>query len=177
MGSSAATDALRAASLIDDEDRLVAGLRSLKAQRSPRASRVTEAVRLLAETKSARVRNAAALTLADLRAHTAEGMLIEVLARPETKGTGGTLLYALARLRAQVPLPLLAQIVAEESYEAREEALALLAGKRIEASPDELRQAETALAAAVAPADAERRQAIERARRVLQTRHHRDVEK
>ena len=167
MRYSSVTDAPRSPSVAGDEDRVVAELRSLKSQKSLRPPRIAKAVGLLAQTKSTRVRNAAALALADLRAHGAEAELVQVLARPDTKGARGTLLYALARLGARVPPPILAQIVAEDSYEAREEALSLLARSREDFTREESARAEAVLDAAVATADTERLPAIKRARDVL----------
>jgi hypothetical protein len=56
---------LRVFGPVGDEGRLVAELRSLKSQRSRRAPRVAKGVEILEKTNSARVRNAAALVLAE----------------------------------------------------------------------------------------------------------------
>ena len=157
---------------IGDEARLIEELRHLKSQRSPRLARVTRAIQILEQTNSARVRNAAAISLADLRARNAKDALLNLLTRPETKGSRGTLLYALEQLGAQVPLPVLADIIADESYEAREEALGLIDRHRIECSPEDLAKARATLEAARASADEERSQAIRRALEYLRIKHY-----
>jgi HEAT repeat protein len=146
-----------------DEGRLIEELRNLKSRRTPRQSRTARAMQILERTVSARVRNAAALALADLRARSAKDALIDLLKRQETKGSRGTLLYALGELGADLPLPVLADIIADDSYEAREEALTFLASGRIEGSAEEVARARAMLDAALPSADAERSQAIRRA--------------
>jgi hypothetical protein len=146
-----------------DESRLIAELRNLKSQRSPRESRAEKAKQILEQTNSRRVRNAAALALADLRARNAKDVLIKLLTRADTRGSRGTLLYALQQIGADVPLPILADIIIEEAYEAREEALALLARGRSECSAEEFAYARSTLEGGHAGADAERSEAIQRA--------------
>jgi HEAT repeat protein len=171
MKHSADANALETAGFAGDDSRLVEALRDLKGQRSPRRSRAAKAMQILAHTSSSRVRNAAALALADLRDGSAKDALIDLLTRPDTKGSRGTLLYALEQLGAEVPLPILADIIAEEPYEAREEALALIARSRSEGSPVEMARARARLEAARASADAERSQAIGRALEYLRKTH------
>jgi hypothetical protein len=77
-------------------------------------------------TASPRIRNAAALAMADLRVQGAEQALIRLLGRGETKNSRGTLLYALEEMGAEVPLSLMVRILIEENYEGREQALDLL---------------------------------------------------
>jgi hypothetical protein len=155
-----------------NESRLVEELRGLKGQRSPRQSRVAKAMQILEQTHSSRVRNAAALALADLRAHSAKYALINLLTRPDTAGSRGTLLYALEQLGADVPLAILADIIADESYEAREEALGLIVRGRIESSTEEFARTRAKLEAAHDSADDERSQAIERALEYLRIKHY-----
>jgi HEAT repeat protein len=150
-----------------DENSIVAELLALKSQRTPRAARVAKALKIIEKTASPRVRNAAALALADLRAADAKGALVDLLARPETIGSRGTLLYALEQLGGDVPLPILAEIIAHESYEAREEALALIGRDRIKYSADEFARSKTKLETAAISADAERLSAIRRALKYL----------
>ena len=155
-----------------DETRLVEELRGLKSQRSPRQARVAKALQVLEQTNSSRVRNAAALALADLRALSAKDALVNLLTRPETTGSRGTLLYALEQLKADVPLPILAEIILDGSYEAREEALGLIAQHRIECSDEEFKRARARLEAARVQADDERSQAIRRALEYLTANHY-----
>jgi HEAT repeat protein len=157
---------------VRDEGRLVDELQSLKNQRSPRQARAAKAIQILEQTNSSRVRNAAALALTDLRAHNAKDALLNVLTRPDKKGSRGTLLYALEQLGADVPLPVLANVIAEESYEAREEALDLIGRHRVECSSEDFARARTTLEAARASADSERSQAIHRALEYLRIKHH-----
>lgn len=146
-----------------DESPVIAELRGLKGQRSPREPRIAKAVEILKQANSARVRNAAALALADMRAQNAKEPLISLLTRPETKGARGTLLYALEQLRADVPIAILAEIIATESYEAREEALGFIVRGRIDSSMPDLARARGTLETARAEADSERAGAIRKA--------------
>jgi hypothetical protein len=146
-----------------DEGRLIEELRTLKSRRSPQQARAARAIQILEQTGSSRVRNAAALALADLQADSANDALIDLLKRPDTKGSRGTLLYALQELAAHLPLLLLADIIADESYEAREEALYFLAKGLIEGSAEEFARAQARLEAALPSADVERSEAIRRA--------------
>jgi len=127
---------------------------------------------MLEQTRSPRVRNAAASALADLRAGGATDALINLLTRPDTAGSRGTLLYALELLGADVPLPDLAEIIAEGSYEAREEALGLIDRDRIECSLEDLALARATLEAAPVSADGERARAIRRGLEYLRTKHY-----
>jgi|SRR5271169_3271574 len=172
MRHSADANALQSAPLSRDEGRLIEELKKLKSQRSPRRSRTAKALQILEQTNSSRVRNAAALALADLRDHSAKDALINLLTRPDTKGSRGTLLYALEQLGAEAPLPVLADIIANESYEAREEALAVIARDRSECSLEEMAGAQARLEAAGASADPERSQAIHRALEYLRIKHY-----
>jgi len=172
MKHSVDANALETALFARDESRLVEELGKLKSQRSPRQSRAATAMQILEQTNSSRVRNAAALALVDLRDDSAKDALINLLMRPDTKGSRGTLLYALEQLGANVPLPVLADIIADESYEAREEALALIARDHIECSAEEFARAQARLEAALAAADGERSQAIRRALESLRTKHY-----
>ena len=163
MRHSVDSNALETALSVGDEGRVIEELRSLKSQRSSRRSRAAKAMQILEHTSSSRVRNAAALALVDLRVPDAKHALVNLLTRPDTKGSRGTLLYALEQLGAAVPLPILAEIIADESYEAREEALALIARDPIECPAGELARARATLEAARPSADDERSQAIRRA--------------
>jgi hypothetical protein len=156
-------DGLEAGLSAEDDGHLIEELRAMKSRRSTRQSRVARALQILEETSSARVRNAAALALADLRAPGVKDALICLLRRPQTKGSRGTLLYALGELAADVPISVLAEIIVAESYEAREEALDLIRRGRIECSGEGLSNAQGTLEAALAAADEERSQAIRRA--------------
>src|SRR5215510_3845892 len=110
MRHSADTNAFPAELSGAGETGLIEELRSLKSQRSSRSSRIAKAMKIFQQTNSARVRNAAALALGDLRAYGAKDALINSLMRPDTKGSRGTLLYALEQLGADVSLLVLTDI-------------------------------------------------------------------
>ena len=107
-----------------DPDRIVETLRSA-AQGQERIP-TNDIRRLALETPFPRVRNAAVIALADLHARNAAETIIELLRRPGTRGSRRTLLYALSELTAEVPLAVLVSIIADDTYEAREEALEIL---------------------------------------------------
>jgi hypothetical protein len=144
---------LEAAERSGDEARLAEELRKAKPDETPTV------IGILERARSPRVRNAAALALADMRATDARGSLIDTLRRAETRGHRGTILYALDELGANLPLSLLADIIAGDSYEAREEALGFLASGRVDHDADP-RQVERTLRLALKEADEERSHAI-----------------
>ena len=111
--------------------------------------RITE---IAEATASPRIRNAAALAMADLRVQGADQTLIRLLERGETKNSRGTLLYALEEMGAKVPLPLIVRILIEENYEGREQALDLLGKKQVIFTREEA-SAAAALLALLAQSD------------------------
>ncbi len=156
-----------------DEGRLVEEMRTLRSQRTSRDLRTARALQVLEQTNSSRVRNAAALALADMKAHCAKETLVSLLAKPDTKGARGSLLYALEQLGEHVPLPILIQIIVDDTYEAREEALAFIITQRIECSTEEFVRSRAQLeATATSSTDAERLQAIRRALDYLGEKHY-----
>jgi hypothetical protein len=126
IAHSTAAGALEAAFDSRDENLLVEELRKVSDQRSRREPRISLVARILEQTGSPRVRNAAALALADMRARNAIDKLIAVLRRDDIKGPRGTLLYALEQLNAALPIGLLIDIIMEYSCESREEALSFI---------------------------------------------------
>ena len=124
-------------------------------------------MRILKQTSSHRVRNAAAIALADMRAQNAKNILIEMLTRSETKGSRGTLLYALEELRATVPLSILVDIVINDPYEASEEAVGLIADEKFIWSKFDLQRAKPKLRAALESANKQRSSAAHRALKYL----------
>jgi HEAT repeat protein len=117
---------LEAAELTGNEDELVEALRHVKSEKSRRQDRANQVLKILKETGSPRVRNAAAIALADMKVTTAKDELVKLLSRDATKYSRGSLLYALEEMKAQIPLTVLADIIAGDDYEAREEALRFL---------------------------------------------------
>src|SRR5271165_1062082 len=95
---------LEAAFLNGNEDRIIDELQKVSSLRTRRKARASIVTRILENTESPRVRNAAALALADMRMTNAKEKLIDVLRRPETRGARGTILYALEELDVNVPL-------------------------------------------------------------------------
>jgi len=89
---------------------------------------------LLEQTGSNRVRNAAAIALADLKAAESAAGIAALIVQPEIAAASGTLLYALDRLGATVPLEAFLSVIAHGSYEARGEALELLHADRVDLS-------------------------------------------
>lgn len=82
-----------------------------------------EAGLLLRTTTSHRVRNAAAIGLADMRAPNAVSSIVEVLRESSMADSAGTLLFALGELNALVPLDVVVNIIEHGSFESRAEAL------------------------------------------------------
>jgi HEAT repeat protein len=133
---------LEAAFLSGDEDRIVEELRKVSSLRTRRRSRASIITRILEKAESPRVRNAAALALADMRMTSAKEKLINVLKKPETRGCRGTILYALEELGVNLPLSLLVDLILNDSYEASQEALDFIASGKIDydESRDEIKR-------------------------------------
>jgi hypothetical protein len=149
---------LEAAFRSGDEDRLVEELRKVPSRkRSQHIRRLV--VQILETTNLPRVRNAAALALADMRITSVKDKLIDVLRKPETKGYRGTILYALDELGVKLPLSLLVDLIVQDSYEAREEALDFLASRKIDYDVD-LHQLKEKLKTSLQYADEERSHAV-----------------
>lgn len=144
---------LQAAIAAGNEAEVVEALREVPNGRSGAAA-IESIKKLASETCSAAVRNAAALALLDCGAPGAADLLIELVGRPETRGSRGTLLYVLAELNAKVPLPVLLDVFADDGYEARAEALGLLADCDYPSA--QVDQALPALRAIAASTDSER---------------------
>jgi HEAT repeats len=132
----AAPSQLEAAFLSGNEDRIVEELRKITNSRTRRHRRSSIVIKILEQTESPRVRNAAALALADMHTTSAGKKLINILRKPETKGYRGTILYALDELGTQLPISLLADLIMNESYEAQQEALAFIVSGKIEYDQD-----------------------------------------
>lgn len=110
----------------DDEDKLVKELRQIKSKRSPRQLRIRKTLDVLKNATSSRVRNAAAIALADMNSVEAKRVLIDLLTQPATRNARGTLLYALDELGAKIPADVLVELILHDSYEARQEAVNLI---------------------------------------------------
>lgn len=129
-----------------DEFEVVQTRRSADKQNASKAERLRIAD-IARSTRSPAIRNAAALLLADLRVEGARGILVALLKKPSTKNHRGTLLYALEELNADVPLLLLVDVIANEGYEAKEQALDLIGNGQSVGTPEELDKARSRLTA------------------------------
>lgn len=152
-------DALELAWMSGDDEKIVAELKRTKSRKGNRAEQV---IRILQKTPSPRVRNAAAVALADMRAPKAAQALIEMLDKPEGPRQGGTLLYALEEIKGKAPLRILVNIILSGSYEARQEALGLIESGLVKFNQTELRNAAARLRS-VAPPSKEQDDTIKRA--------------
>lgn len=126
---------LSAAIASGNDDVVVAMLRGATDRGVPRRPTAHAVRMLLMDTASNRVRNAAAVALADLRADGAAEDIVKLLRAPETARVAGTLLFALDELGGTLPLDALLTIVEHGSYEARAEALRFIAEDRL--TPDD----------------------------------------
>ena len=127
---------VREAWLSGDEDALVSVLGGLK-DCPPSRQAESDVVEVLRTTASRRVRNAAALTLADLGASGMTSHIVDVLRDPKIPGEAGTLLFVLHELGAFLPLDVIPWLIAEGSYEARAETLMFVEEGRVEAADDQ----------------------------------------
>jgi hypothetical protein len=117
----------------NEEDKLVNLLRALPELKGAEDRfAVWFAAGSLVATASNRVRNAAALALADMGGRDAGRMIVEVLRRPDIAKVSGTLLYALRELGASIPLSVIVGLIENGSYESRATALEFLKERQIE---------------------------------------------
>jgi hypothetical protein len=115
---------------------------------------------VVSSTNSAKVRNAAAIALADMKVTEAKQVLVRLLHLPGTGGHRGTLLYGLGQLGVNVPLAILVDMIAEGPYETRQEAVNLIATDRVDNKTDEeIGRAEPALRKLVDSEDEEVKEA------------------
>ncbi|WP_342151882.1 hypothetical protein [Methylorubrum sp. SB2] len=119
-----------------DEDRIVTELADLK-RRPDDPVAADLAADILLRAASPKLRNAAALALADLDARGKVADIVSVLRRPGIGRSAGTLLFALGELEGTLPILVAARLIAEGSFEARAETLTLLEDCRIDASEGE----------------------------------------
>ena len=89
-------------------------------------------LRVLATTADPRMRNAAAVALADLGSEIAPSVIRGLLVSPPTEGCRGTLLYALREMGGRLPLGLIVSSLARNVGEAQEELLGFLEGGLVE---------------------------------------------
>jgi hypothetical protein len=156
-----------------DEGTLIRELQALKNRPlTIRARALSWAMQILENTKSYRVRNYAASALADLRAHNATNAMINLLSQPDKTGSRGALLLAIGRLKADVPLSIVVNIIVDEADEGKEEALDLIDRRSYrECSPGEITEAYTRIEAARLSAHGDRSRMLRRASEYLRIKH------
>jgi hypothetical protein len=154
-------DGFKQSLLTGDEDVILAALKTAK--KSSRRKYLNEILLILSNTHSARVRNAAAIAVADFRSQNIKEALLDLLLRDDTRKSRGTLLYVLDEIGASIPIDILTRIIATGRYEAREEALAFLKSRRIDWNLQQLQRSIRKLERMTLSKNAERSKAAERA--------------
>lgn len=144
-----------------DEDVILTALKGAK--KSSRRKYLNQILLMLRTIHSPRVRNAAAIAVADLHSEKFKEVLIDLLMRGDTAKSRGTLLYVLDEIGASMPIDVLTQIIATSRYEAREEALGFLKSRRIDWNPPELEESIRKLQRIALSKNLERSAAAERA--------------
>lgn len=110
---------------------LIAEFEELKRNGASRARRERRALDLLKK-NSPVVRNAAALALSDMGSRAAVPKIVDAVMMPGVARTAGTLLFAIEELEGTIPIRALVHLIANGSYEARQQALDLLASGHVE---------------------------------------------
>ena len=122
--------------------------------------------------KSHRIRNYAASALADLGAHNASNVMINLLGQPDKNGSRGALLLAVGRLKARVPLSILVDIIVDGAVEGKEEALDLINHRSYrECSPAEFAASCAKIEAARISARGEQSRVLQRTFENLRIKH------
>ena len=159
------TDDLEGSLLTGDEAIILDALKNAK--KASRRQYLNEILRILSNTHSPRVRNAAAIAVADLHAQkikeVIKDVLIKLLVREDTKKSQGTLLYVLDEIGASIPIEVLTRVIATSRYEAREEAMGFLKSGRIDWNSGQLESATNKLRRLTYSKNSERSQAAKRA--------------
>lgn len=148
---SAVADAARSG----DEDALLAVLDGLK-DRAPAPDVLGDVAEILRSTRSRRVRNTAALALADGGLAEMSEPIVATLRDERVAGEAGTLLFALDELGGVLPLDAAPHIIARGSYEARAEMLTFFGLGRIDRGDEQTcRSAKAVLTGLLSGEDAE----------------------
>src|ERR1700733_3012107 len=103
-------DGLKQSLLTGDEGVILAALKTAK--KSARRKYLNEILLILSNTHSARVRNVAAIAVADFRSENIKEALLDLLLRNDTRKSRGTLLYVLDEIGASIPIDILTRIIA-----------------------------------------------------------------
>ena len=147
-----------------DEAAEIAALQALKMVDGDQGFTNAEMSVILDRTRSNRLRNAAALALADRHATGLAEHLTALLASPKMAKASGTLLFALDQIDGMLPAPAFLNLIENGSYEARAEALAFLADERVIGSnSDDGEDLVTKLSAVARSDDADAAEAAEEA--------------
>ena len=121
----------------EGEDRLVYALKNPPPVGDAQKPELVELItRILGDTRSDRIRNAAALCLTDLIGRDAAKSIADVIRQPDMPRAAGSLLFALNEVEACLPLDLLVEVIARGSLEAQGEALTFLEDERVEDCTD-----------------------------------------
>jgi HEAT repeat protein len=116
-----------------DPPKVVAAARELAARQE--LSAATPLLELLRTTNDVTARNAAALALGDLKHPPAFDVLVDLLKDERTRGSRGTLLYAIGAFECSSILPTLVDFVIDGNFEVSRQAFSLIGG--IETEVDE----------------------------------------
>jgi hypothetical protein len=144
-----------------DEHLVVAALK--KAKKVARRRHLGLILDILKTTHSSRLRNAAAIAVADLDSSDAKKTLIHLLVRKDTKKSRGTLLYALDEAGVSIPIDILIQVITTSRFEAREEAIRFLQRRKVVWKPERLEDSMEQLQRMTASRNIERSQVAKKA--------------
>lgn len=161
---------LREAGKSGNDGRLVEELRKLRLAQPIRWELGDYVLQILGDTRSNRVRNAAAIAAADTNVPGARETLLGLLRRQDTIGSRGTLLYALEMLKATIPLEILVGIISDDNYESRESAGVFIRTGKYDSGNFTIAAARQYLKVALAGADQERTHSIKSALHYLSGR-------
>ena len=119
--------------LLTEDDRIVHALRNTPTlPNEDRAQSVELVTKLMLETSSNKVRNAAAIFLTDVLGKAAAENIVRVLKRPGLAKAAGSLLFSLNDVEARLPLDLILDMIEQGSLEAQGEALTFLEDCRVD---------------------------------------------
>lgn len=122
---------------LEGEERLVYALKNPPPVGDAQKPELVELItRILGDTRSDRIRNAAAICLTDLIGRDAAKSIADVVRQPDMPRAAGSLLFALNDVEACLPLDLLVEVIARGSLEAQGEALTFLEDGRVETYTD-----------------------------------------
>jgi len=164
MDQYASRDNLERSLQIGNEQLAIAALK--KAKKVTRRRYLDLILDVLNTTHSFRLRNAAAIAVADLDSNDAKRLLIDLLERKDTKKSQGTLLYALDEAGASIPIDILTRVITTSRFEAREEAVRFLESRKVVWKPEKLENSIKRLQRMTTSRNIERSQVAKRALRL-----------